>query len=283
MAAHAARAQAPRAVFRRCGTTRAEAASARRSRSRRSCSSPGSRPRCAPDASRGACSTTPTSTACSSPSGLSSAGGIQGFFALLGPRRRACSRACRRSGEPGTYRRARHLLAFAAVPSCSRCARLAAAARARTAATSSGGGADDGAATVALAALEAAFFLWAAGLVVLGDHVVHGFSWARRGGHRCGRGRARRRRDRPGRAPRGLSAPRGTADVSPSLQLGARASARCERRLEGGELLVRHRVGVLLLGERAACGRPRRRRRAPAGSPRRARAYCFTKRGVRPS
>ncbi len=106
------------------------------------------------------------------------AGGIQGFFAywVLGAALFAGMSAV---GEPGTFRQARHLLAFALVPVVLSLLLVWPLRLALDGGEVFRDGAEDGAATVALAGVEAALFLWAAGLLVLGVTVVRGFSWAR--------------------------------------------------------------------------------------------------------
>jgi hypothetical protein len=80
----------------------------------------------------------------------------------------------------GTYRRARHLLAFAAAPLALSLVLLWPL---RLAIFGSDlfrdGGEDTGAANAAFEAGEAAFAAWALGLLVLGARVVHGWSWGR--------------------------------------------------------------------------------------------------------
>jgi hypothetical protein len=106
------------------------------------------------------------------------AGGVQGFFAywVLGAALYAGMSAV---GDPGTYRQARHLLAYALVPVVLSLLvvwplRLAV----------EGGdvfrrGAEGGAVSVALAALEAALYVWSAVLLVVGVRVVRELTWAR--------------------------------------------------------------------------------------------------------
>ena len=86
----------------------------------------------------------------------------------------------RAAGGQGSYRRARHVLAYAAAPVA---LSLFVVWPLRLALYGSdafrSGGADAGAGTWAFAALEGAFFLWAFGLLVLGLSVVHGWSLVR--------------------------------------------------------------------------------------------------------
>jgi hypothetical protein len=80
----------------------------------------------------------------------------------------------------GTYRRARHLLAFAAVPLA---LSLFVLWPLRLAVYGGDlfreGGDDSGAADAAFEIGEAAFAAWSLGLLVLGVRVVHGWSWSR--------------------------------------------------------------------------------------------------------
>jgi len=106
------------------------------------------------------------------------AGAISGSFAywLLGAVLHGSVRAL---GSHGSFRRSRHLLAFAAVPIvCSLLlwpVKLALYGEKlfRT------GGAGAGAGGRVFAALELLFAVWAAGLLVVGVRAVHGWSWAR--------------------------------------------------------------------------------------------------------
>jgi hypothetical protein len=83
-------------------------------------------------------------------------------------------------GSSGTYRRTRHLLAFAAAPLALSLLLLWPV---RLAAFGSdlfrGGGDDKGIADAAFEVGEAAFAAWALALLVLGVRVVHGWSWGR--------------------------------------------------------------------------------------------------------
>jgi hypothetical protein len=88
--------------------------------------------------------------------------------------------AARALGPSGTYRRARHVLAFAAAPLALSLFLLWPV---RLAIFGSdlfrGGGDDTGAADAIFEVGEAAFAAWALVLLVLGVRVVHGWSWAR--------------------------------------------------------------------------------------------------------
>jgi hypothetical protein len=107
------------------------------------------------------------------------AGGVQGFFGywILGA---ALFAGLSAVGDPGTYRNARHLLAFAAVPLALSLLvvwplRLAVLGDSVFRA----GGDDHGAGAVALDVLEVGLDLWAAALLLLGVRVVHAWSWGR--------------------------------------------------------------------------------------------------------
>jgi hypothetical protein len=110
------------------------------------------------------------------------AGAAQGFGAywIGGGLLRLALRAL---GAGGSYRRARHLLAFAAAPLA---LSLLVLWPVRLAIFRSdlfrGGGDDDGAANAVFEIGEAAFAAWALGLLVLGVRVVHGWSWGRAAG-----------------------------------------------------------------------------------------------------
>jgi len=89
--------------------------------------------------------------------------------------------AGRALGSQGSYRRARHVLAFAAVPIA-----LSLVAWPVKLALYGGdwfrtGGGDTGAGGVVFDLVELAFFLWAAVLLVVGVRTVHGWTWARAG------------------------------------------------------------------------------------------------------
>lgn len=83
-------------------------------------------------------------------------------------------------GSEGTFRRARHLLAFALAPLAVAVLLLVPLELAffgddlfRT------GGSDDGDAGLVFAVVEAGFGAWSAALLLLGVRTVHGWSWAR--------------------------------------------------------------------------------------------------------
>jgi hypothetical protein len=107
------------------------------------------------------------------------AGGVQGFFGywLVGG---ALFAGLSAVGDPGSYRNARHLLAFAAVPLA---LSLVVVWPVRLTVFGDSifraGGDDHGAGAMALDALEVALDVWAAALLLLGVRVVHGWSWGR--------------------------------------------------------------------------------------------------------
>ena len=106
------------------------------------------------------------------------AGGISGAFAyfVVGW---LLYRVSRSLGSHGTYRRSRHVLAFAGTPIALSLAlwpfKLALYGDDwfRT------GGRDAGAAAIAFDVLAAAFLAWAVALLVVGVRSVHGWTWAR--------------------------------------------------------------------------------------------------------
>jgi hypothetical protein len=90
--------------------------------------------------------------------------------------------ACRWLGSLGSYRRSRHVLAFAAVPvACSlvlwpvKLAMFGSDVFHR-------GGSDAGARGDAFAVLELAFVAWSVALLVIGVRAVHGWTWERAAG-----------------------------------------------------------------------------------------------------
>ena len=84
------------------------------------------------------------------------------------------------AGSLGSYRRARHLLAFAAVPVVLTLLLVPVRAGLYGEDAFEVGGVDDGATgTAVLDAIEALLFVWAVVLVVIGIRVVHGWSWPR--------------------------------------------------------------------------------------------------------
>jgi hypothetical protein len=106
------------------------------------------------------------------------AGGVQGLFGywIAGA---AVFAGLSGVGEPGSYRSARHLVGYAAVPLVLLLAVWTVRLGIFGGDVFRAGGADHGAAAVVLDALEAVIYLWAAGLVLLGIRVVHRRTWAR--------------------------------------------------------------------------------------------------------
>jgi hypothetical protein len=83
------------------------------------------------------------------------------------------------AGSDGSYRRARHVLAFAAAPLA-----LSIVVWPLRAAVHGGdlfrsGGGDTGTGATVFEALETAFLAWAVALLALGNQTVHGWSWPR--------------------------------------------------------------------------------------------------------
>jgi hypothetical protein len=101
--------------------------------------------------------------------------GAFGYFAIGG----LLHRSGKALGSQGSYRRARHVLAFAAVPIALSLVvwplklSLYGGDWFRT------GGSDTGAGGAVFDVLTYAFFVWAAALLVVGIRSVHGWSWAR--------------------------------------------------------------------------------------------------------
>lgn len=83
-------------------------------------------------------------------------------------------------GSQGTFRRARQIVAFAAVPlALSFLLVLPLRLALYGGDTFQAGGADEGAGEVLVLALQLAFAVWSAGLVLVGVRAVHGWSWPR--------------------------------------------------------------------------------------------------------
>jgi hypothetical protein len=82
-------------------------------------------------------------------------------------------------GSQGSYRRARHLLAFAAVPVALSLLVWPIELGLWGSALFHAGGADAGSGGKVFEAIDVAVLLWSAWLLVLGVRVVHGWSWAR--------------------------------------------------------------------------------------------------------
>jgi hypothetical protein len=84
-------------------------------------------------------------------------------------------------GSQGSYRRSRHVLAFAAAPVALSLVLWPVKLAVYGDALFRTGGSDRGAGLAVFDALQLAFLAWAAGLVVAGVRAVHGWTWARAG------------------------------------------------------------------------------------------------------
>jgi hypothetical protein len=108
---------------------------------------------------------------------VGSINGLFGYFALGG----ILHGGVRALGSQGSYRRSRHVLAFAAVP----IALSLAAWPFRLALYGEdwfrSGGGDVGAGGDVFDLIQLAFFVWAIALLVIGVRAVHGWTWARAG------------------------------------------------------------------------------------------------------
>jgi hypothetical protein len=82
-------------------------------------------------------------------------------------------------GSQGSYRRARHLLAFAAVPIALSLFLWPVELALWGSALFHAGGPDAGSGGKVFEVANAALLLWSAGLLVIGVRVVHGWSWGR--------------------------------------------------------------------------------------------------------
>ena len=105
-------------------------------------------------------------------------GGITGAFAyfLVGW---ILYRVVRALGSHGTYRRSRHVLAFAAVPIALSLVLWPFKLALDGDDWFRSGGRDSGGVAFAFGVLDAAFLAWAAVLLVVGIRSVHGWTWAR--------------------------------------------------------------------------------------------------------
>jgi hypothetical protein len=106
------------------------------------------------------------------------AGGIHGvvaYFVVGGAVYLGASLA----GGLGSYRRARHVLGFAAVPLALSLIVLPIRIAAFGSDGFKSGGSDTGAANAVFEAFEVGFLLWALALLVIGTRTVHGWSWSR--------------------------------------------------------------------------------------------------------
>jgi hypothetical protein len=84
-------------------------------------------------------------------------------------------------GSQGSYRRARHVLAFAAVPIALSLVLWPIKLAVYGESLFKTGGRDHGAGIKVFDALDLAFLLWSAALLVIGVRAVHGWTWARAG------------------------------------------------------------------------------------------------------
>jgi len=87
--------------------------------------------------------------------------------------------AARALGSRGSYRRSRHVLAFASVPIALTLGLWLVKLAAFGSDLFHRGGSDAGATGAAFDAIEAAFVLWSAGLLLIGVRAVHGWPWSR--------------------------------------------------------------------------------------------------------
>jgi hypothetical protein len=105
-------------------------------------------------------------------------GGIYGFFgyfAIGG----VFHRAVRALGSRGTYRRSRHVLAFACVPLALSLVAWPVKLAAFGGDAFRSGGSDAGAGERVFVGIEAVCLAWALGLLVVGVRAVHGWTWVR--------------------------------------------------------------------------------------------------------
>jgi hypothetical protein len=105
-------------------------------------------------------------------------GGLYGVFAYwaFGG---ALYGGARALGSAGSYRRARHVLAFASVPIALSLVLVPAKLVLYGDDVFRSGGADEGAGEATVALLAAAFLLWSIALLAIGVRTVHGWTWGR--------------------------------------------------------------------------------------------------------
>ena len=101
--------------------------------------------------------------------------GMFGYFAF-GAVLHGCAKAL---GSQGSYRRARHVLAFAAVPIALSLVLWPVKLAVYGEALFRSGGSDHGLGIRVFDGLELAFLLWAGVLLIAGIHAVHGWTWGR--------------------------------------------------------------------------------------------------------
>jgi hypothetical protein len=103
--------------------------------------------------------------------------GFVGYFGIGG----VLDRVLKALGSRGTYRRSRHVLAFAAVPLVVSLLAWPVKLAAFGDDVFRTGGSDAGAGTAVFVVVEVACLAWAVGLLVVGVRAVHGWTWARAG------------------------------------------------------------------------------------------------------
>ena len=101
--------------------------------------------------------------------------GVFGYFVFGG----ILDRAVKALGSQGTYRRSRHLLAFAATPLALSLMLWPVKLAVYGGDVFRAGGSDHGAGAVAFDVLELAFLAWTVALLLIGIRAVHGWTWAR--------------------------------------------------------------------------------------------------------
>ncbi len=103
--------------------------------------------------------------------------GMGGYFAIGA----LLHRSAKALGSQGSYRRARHVLAFAAVPIALSLALWPVKLALYGESLFRSGGSDHGAGIAVFDSVEIALLIWAAALLVVGTRAVHGWTWARAG------------------------------------------------------------------------------------------------------
>jgi hypothetical protein len=103
--------------------------------------------------------------------------GTIGYFAIGG----VLHRAVKALGSRGTFRRTRHVLAFAAVPLVLSLALWPVKLALYGGDVFRSGGSDSGAGAAVFTVLDVAFLAWSLALLVIGVRAVHGWTWARAG------------------------------------------------------------------------------------------------------
>ena len=108
-------------------------------------------------------------------------GGVYGFFGYFAIGA-ILHRAVRALGSLGSYRRTRHVLAFAAVPLVISLAAWPVKLALFGGDAFQSGGSDEGVGGAVFVAVEIACLAWALALLVVGVRAVHGWTWARAAG-----------------------------------------------------------------------------------------------------